>query len=106
MLFKRLCNRFKPDLKTRYDFLSVESVLCCFILEFSKLRCQLKMLLSHPHLHSVELVVELFLLFLLDLCWLVNYFVDFSHTPFNVENSFAQTFVILTELSKEIHQSV
>lgn len=58
-------------------------------MKLGKLRGKLKMFLSQPHFHSVKLIVELFLLFLFNLRWLVNYFVNLSDITFDFENTLA-----------------
>jgi len=47
------------------------------------------MFLGQPHFHTVKLIVELFLLFLFNLRWLVNYFVNLSDITFDFENTLA-----------------
>jgi hypothetical protein len=61
------------------------------------------MFLSKSHFHGIQLVIELFLFLFLDIGRLVDYFVYLSDVALDLENPFTQTFVILTELCKEVH---
>ena len=64
------------------------------------------MFLCQSLLHPIQLVIKHLLLRLLDFHRLIDYFIQFFNVTLYFKNSFAQSFIVLSKLCKQIHQTI